>query len=169
MINKTRIAWLVGTMLFVAVSVFQNFAKLPLAHPVLADGARDSQPSAPCIECIRIRVGLAIVARGPGPDSEDFSAIQLPDGRFRGFVAGARTYAIDGDHLWDMSGPRRLVFDIGAPGTYDSCGQWIHHVEQSGSKVIAWVHNETECHYAAHGQSHMSTSLAISNDYGLTW
>ena len=52
---------------------------------------------------------------------------------------------------------------------YDSCGQWIHHVEQSGRKVIAWVHNETECHYAAHGQSHMSTSLAISNDYGLTW
>lgn len=95
--------------------------------------------------------------------------IQLPDGRFRGFIAGGRTYAIDGKNLWDMGGPRRLVFDIGAPSTYDSCGQWIHHVEQSGSKIIAWVHNETECHYAGHVQSHMSTSLAISNDYGLTW
>ena len=41
-------------------------------------------------------------------------------------------------------------------------------VEPSGSKIIAWVHNETEGHYAAHGQSHMSTSLAISSDYGLT-
>jgi hypothetical protein len=127
------------------------------------------QTSTPCIDCLKIRVGSPIVARGPGPDIEDFSVIQLPDGRFRGFISGGRTYAVDGKNLWDMGGPRRLVFDRGAPGTYDSCGQWIHHIEQSGSKIIAWVHNETECHYAAHGQSHMSTSLAISNDDGLTW
>jgi hypothetical protein len=127
------------------------FASLAGGYMVTAAPAA-AQNSTPCIECLRIRVGAPIVARGPGPDIEDFSVIQLPDGRFRGFVAGGRTYAIDGKNLWDMSGPRRLVFDIGAPGTYDSCGQWIHHVEQSGSKVIAWVHNETECHYAAHGQ-----------------
>jgi hypothetical protein len=151
------------------VCVFVTALAPGLARAQSPDTKNQQQKPTPCNECIRIRVGLAIVARGPGPDIEDFSAIQLPDGRFRGFLAGGRTYAIDGDHLWDMGGPRRLVFDIGAPGAYDSCGQWIHHVEQSGKKVVAWVHNETECHYAAHGQTHMSTSLAISNDYGLTW
>ena len=140
-----------------------------LARAQAPEGKNRQQNSTPCIECIRIRVGSPIIARGPGPDIEDFSVIQLPDGRFRGFIAGGRTYAIDGKRLSDMGSPRQLVFDIGAPGTYDSCGQWIHHVEQSGSKIIAWVHNETECHYAAHGQSHMSTSLGVSTDYGLTW
>jgi hypothetical protein len=140
MINTTRIAGFVGTTLVAVVSVFQNFMSLPIANPVLADSARGSQSSSLCIECIRIRVGSPIIARGPGPDIEDFSVIQLPDGRFRGFIAGGRTYAIDGKKRSDMGGPRQLVFDIGAPGTYDSCGQWIHHVEQSGSKIIAWVH-----------------------------
>ncbi len=133
------------------------------------DGQTPAANSPVCHECLKIRVGLPLVSRGPGPDIEDFTEIQLPDGRFRGFVAGAKTYAIDGDQPWDMGGPRRLVFDKGAPGTYDSCGQWIHHVEQSGKTVIAWVHNETECNYANHFQTHMSTSLAISTDYGLTW
>jgi len=134
-----------------------------------AGAATPAAKGALCIECLKIRVGLPLVARGPGPDIEDFTEIQLPDGRFRGFVAGAKTYAVDGDHPWDMGGPRRLVLDKGAPGTYDSCGQWIHHVEQSGNTILAWVHNETECNYADHFQTHMSTSLAISTDYGLTW
>jgi len=132
------------------------------AQTPAATGAR-------CLACLTIRVGLPLVARGPAPDIEDVTEIQLPGGRFRSFVPGAKTYAIDGDHPWDMGGPRRLVLDKGAPGTYDSCGQWIHHVEQSGNTVIAWVHNETECNYADHGQTHMSTSLAISTDDGPTW
>jgi hypothetical protein len=59
-----------------------------------------------CHECLQIRVGPPIVARGPAPDIEDFAEIQLPGGRFRGFVAGGHTFAIDGDHPWDRG--RRL-------------------------------------------------------------
>jgi hypothetical protein len=74
-----------------------------------APPAKNHQNSTLCIDCLKIRVGSPIVARGPGPDIEDFSVIQLPDGRFRGFIAGGRTYAVDGKNLWDMGGPRRLV------------------------------------------------------------
>ena len=57
MLNSTRIAGFAGTMLFAVVSDFQNFTTWTIAHPVMADGAKGSQSSSPCIECIRIRVG----------------------------------------------------------------------------------------------------------------
>ena len=43
---------------------------------------------------VRIRVGVPLVARGPAPNIADaaFSAIQLPDGRFRGFTAAGTTW-----------------------------------------------------------------------------
>jgi hypothetical protein len=107
-----------------------------------------------------------MVIRGPAPNIEDFTVIQLPDGRFRGFVAGAITYAIDGDRPWDMGAPARVVLDKGAPGTYDDSGQWIHHTEQRGKTVLAFIHNESG---DRPGQGLQSTSLAVSTDYGLTW
>jgi hypothetical protein len=134
-----------------------------------AQGQSTQPQSEPCIDCLRIRVGPPMVIRGPAPDIEDFTLIQLPGGRFRGFIAGGKTYAIDGDTPWDMGGPARVVLDRGAPGTNDACGQWIHHVEQSGNKVVAWVHDETGCNYSANFQTHQSVSLATSTDYGLTW
>jgi hypothetical protein len=80
MTNSKRIAGFVGTTLVAVVSVFRNFTTLPIAHPVLADSARGSQSSSPCIECIRIRVGPPRVVRGPGPRIPDslFTEIQLP-------------------------------------------------------------------------------------------
>jgi len=66
------------------------------------EAKKRQQNSTPCIECIRIRVGVPMVVRGPAPDIEDFTEIQLSGGRFRGFVAGAKTYAIDGDHPLEM-------------------------------------------------------------------
>jgi hypothetical protein len=141
-----------------------------LASPQ-AEDARNSQPNtAPCTECVRIRVGLPRVARGPAPDIADnrFSEIRLPDGRLRGFDAHGDTRAIDGDHPWDMGGPARTVLVPGRPGTYDSCGQWLNHAEPSGNTILGFVHNETACRYQI-GQTHKSMSLAISTDYGLTW
>ncbi len=134
--------------------------------------SNDGHPTAqlPCNDCIRIRVGLPRVVRGPAPDIADnrFTEIQLPDGRFRGFDAHGDTRAIDGDHPWDMGGPARVVLVPGKPGTYDSCGQWLQHAEPSGNSVLGFVHNETACRYEA-GQTHKSMSLAISGDYGLSW
>lgn len=123
-----------------------------------------------CLECIRIRVGLPRVARGPAPDIADnrFTEIQLPDGRFRGFDAHGDTRAIDGDHPWDMGGPARTVLSPGKPGTDDSCGQWLQHVEPAGNTILGFVHNETACRYQV-GQTHKSMSLAASSDHGLTW
>jgi hypothetical protein len=123
-----------------------------------------------CLTCLRIRVGLPLVEQGPAGNVADnnFSEIQIPGGRFRGFTAAAETYAIDGNTPLDMSDAMRKVLGRGAPGSYDSCGQWIQHAEVSGSTTIGWVHDETACNYAK-GQTHMATSIAMSNDYGLTW
>jgi hypothetical protein len=129
-------------------------------------------PTAPvCHECISIRVGIPHVGRGPAADIADnhFTEIPLPGGRFRGFDAHAETRAIDGMHPWDMSGPARIVLTPGKPGTYDSCGQWLNHAEIVGGKTLGFIHDETACHYANNFQTHMSFSLAVSNDYGLTW
>jgi hypothetical protein len=68
-----------------------------------------------------------------------------------------------------MSGPAVPVLRPGAPGTYDSCGQWLNHVERSGNTLLGWVHDETACHYQNGSQTHKSMSLAISKDDGLTW
>ena len=123
-----------------------------------------------CIQCIHIRVGLPRVVRGPAADIADnrFSEIQLPGGGFRGFDAHGDTRAIDGRFPWDMDGPERTVLSPGKPGTYDSCGQWIQHVEPARGTTLGFVHDETACHYQV-GQTHKSMSLATSTDYGLTW
>jgi hypothetical protein len=53
---------------------------------------------------MRVRVGVPLVARGPAPNIADnwFTEIQLPGGKFRGFTAGATTFAIDGNQPYDM-------------------------------------------------------------------
>jgi len=124
-----------------------------------------------CIECVRIRVGLPRVVRGPSPGIPDnpFTEIRLPSGQFRGFSASASTYAIDGASPWAMSGTPVPVLRPGAPGTYDSCGQWLNHVERSGIILVGWVHDETACNYGHNSQTHKSMSLVTPKDEGLTW
>jgi hypothetical protein len=124
----------------------------------------------PCDECVSIRVGIPHIGRGPRADIADnrFTEIELPDGRYRGFDAHASTLAIDGNQPWDMSGPGQVVLKPGPPGSNDSCGQWIQHVEPVGNKLLGFVHDESDCKYQV-GQTHKSMSLAISTDYGLTW
>jgi len=142
------------------------------SHATVAQGVPSGKTAklAFCHECISIRVGLPRVARGPAADIADntFSELQLPNGRFRGFDAHGDTRAIDGAQPWDMGGPARMVMTPGKPGSNDSCGQWIQHVELTGNTVLAFVHDETACRYQA-GQTHKSMSLAVSKDYGLTW
>jgi hypothetical protein len=137
----------------------------------LPSAAAETVTDQPCNSCIRIRVGLPHVARGPAADMADnhFTEVQMPGGGFRGFDAHGDTRAIDGRHPWDMGGPARIVLRAGQPGTYDSCGQWLNHAERAGATVLGFIHDETACHYQANFQTHMSTSLAVSTDYGLTW
>jgi hypothetical protein len=124
-----------------------------------------------CIECLKIRVGLPRVARGPAGNTVDntFSEIKLPNGQFRGFTAVGNSYAIDGNTPWDMGGRAVEVLKPGAPGSMATCGQWLIHVEPVGKTLLGWVHQETACHYGNPTQSHMSMSLATSTDNGLTW
>ena len=156
--KRTSIVLLAGLWLAPAVSAQTTDSKS--ARPA----------TEPCADCLRIRVGLPRVLRGPAADIADnrFSEIQLPDGRFRGFDAHGDTRAIDGAHPWDMGGPARTVLTPGKAGTYDSCGQWMQHVEPAGASILGFVHDETACRYQV-GQTHKSMSLALSNDYGLTW
>ena len=145
-------------------------ALLPTNFVYAEEAKNASAGAATCIECIRIRVGLPRVVRGPAIDIADnhFSEIRLPDGRFRGFDAHGETRAIDGKRPWDMGGPARAVLRQGAPNTYNSCGQWLNHAEPVGSTILGFIHNETACHYQT-GQTHKSMSVATSSDYGLTW
>ena len=155
-------------LLIGACGDFAAFSRVLASDP--ADGGAQTAAPLPCNDCIRIRVGLPRVVRGPAADIADnrFSEIRLPDGRFRGFDAHGDTRAIDGNQSWDMGGPARIVLSPGKPGTYDSCGQWLQHVEPAGSATLGFVHNETACRYQA-GQTHKSMSLATSGDYGLSW
>jgi hypothetical protein len=123
------------------------------------------------MDCIRIRVGIPFVARGPGPNTVDnyFSVIRLPNGRFRGFTAAAESYAIDGPNPWDMYGPTVTVLKPGPPGSPSACGRWLMHVEPAGKMLLGFISNETACDYSKGGQTHSYMSLATSTDYGLTW
>jgi hypothetical protein len=123
------------------------------------------------VGAMRVRVGVPLVARGPAPNIADnwFTEIQLPNGKFRGFTAAGTTFAIDGNEPYDMGGKAATILKPGPPGSPDSCGQWIQHVELQDKTLIGWVHNETACDYAKYGQTHASMTIATSNDYGLTW
>ena len=124
-----------------------------------------------CVECLVVRVGPAVVVRGPFPDELDasFSALKLADGSFRGFSANGATYAIDGATIWDMGGPRRAVLEPGAPGSVNECGRWLTSTTRSGGTLIGMVHQESICDYGPQGQTDKSMAIAVSSDEGLTW
>jgi hypothetical protein len=120
-------------------------------------------------DCIRVRVGVPYVARGPGAIADSwFTEFKLPDGRYRGFTALGSTLVIDGNEPYSMGGSAVTVLKPGPPGSVSSCGAWIQHVELAGKTLFGWVHNETACNYAK-GQTHASMTFATSSDLGLTW
>lgn len=123
-----------------------------------------------CMDCISVRVGPPQVVRGPFPDELDatFAAIRLPDGRFRGFTANGATYAVDGDSISDMGGPRRAVLQPGAPGSINDCGRWLTSTARAADTLIGFVHQERACDYNV-GRTDKSMAIATSRDDGLTW
>jgi hypothetical protein len=150
-------------------SVYRCGTLTESARQAVAPPGKEKGPDP--IATLRIRVGVPLVARGPAPNIADsaFTAIQLPNGKFRGFTAAGTTWAIDGNHPYDMVGAGVAVLKPGPPNTADSCGQWIVHVELEGKTLYGWDHNETSCNYARGGQTHGSMTIATSTDYGLHW
>jgi len=135
---------------------------------VAAEGQEQSfSPS----DSIRVRVGVPLVARGPAPNiaDNDFTEIELPNGKFRGFTAAGTTFAVDGKEPYDMGGPAVTVLKPGPSGSPDACGQWLQHVELKGTTLFGWIHNETACDYAKYGQTHARMTIATSTDYGHNW
>src|SRR5690606_17389590 len=127
--------------------------------------------SDPCVECLKVRVGPAVVVRGPFPDELDapFSALRLADGSFRGFSANGTTYAIAGPALQGMDGPRQAVLEAGGPGSINECGRWLTSVARSGDELLGFVHQERICDYGPQGHTDKSMAIASSRDDGLTW
>jgi hypothetical protein len=155
----------------IALASLSPMAAPPGARAEAADGKNLPTKAVPCMECLRVRLGVPYVARGPAPNTVDnsFSVIRLPNGRFRGFTAAGSSYAIDGDQPWQMDGPAVTVLKPGPPGGPSACGQWLIHVEPAGKTLLGWISNETACDYAKGGQTHSYMSIATSADYGLTW
>jgi hypothetical protein len=60
---------------------------IAMLPPSLVEAGDTKDPPNPalCIECLKIRVGLPRVVRGPAPNTVDntFSEIKLPNGRYR--------------------------------------------------------------------------------------
>ena len=150
-------------------SVYRCGSLTEAGRQAVAPSGKDAAPDPTAT--LRVRVGVPLVARGPAPNIADasFTAIQLPNGKFRGFSAAGTTWAVDGSHPYDMGGAGVAVLKPGPPNTPDSCGQWIVHVELEGKTLYGWNHNETACNYARGGQTHTSMTIGTSNDYGLTW
>src|SRR5690606_27012446 len=98
-----------------------------------------------------------------------FSALQLPDGSFRGFSAIGSTYAIDGSTLWDMGGARREVLQAGGPGSANECGRWLASLTRSGDNLLGLVHQARICDYGPQGQTDKTMAIASSADAGLPW
>ena len=128
------------------------------------------QAPLPCAACVGVTIGPATVIRGPAGDESDapFVALKLPDGRLRGFVSNATTYAVDGNGIPGMGGARRPVMRPGERGTLAECGNWITGLSRSGATLYALVHNEAACNYER-GETHKSMAVAASADDGLTW
>ena len=135
-----------------------------------ANAALGQAGGLPCADCLTIRVGPPVVVRGPFPDELDatFTALKLADETFRGFSANGATYAIDGASLLELSGERREVLQVGAPGSVNDCGRWLTSLTRVGDSLLGFVHQERDCDYDQ-GRTEKSMAIASSADEGLTW
>jgi hypothetical protein len=123
----------------------------------------------PCLECIEVRLERPVVVRGPSPHEPDapVSVISIPNGGFRGFIAGGTTFAIDGAAPDLLNGKPQAVLGPGPPGSLADCGRWITTVMNGPGVLYGLVHSETRCADAP--GSYKSMSIAVSKNDGLAW
>ena len=134
-----------------------------------AGGAAAQGGLPPCLQCIAVRLERPVVVRGPSPHEPDapVSAIRLADGRYRDFIAGGTTLAVDGATPAALDGLARSVLGPGPPGSPSDCGRWITSVMNGLGVLYGLVHNETHCDNPKGSYKWMS--IAQSGDDGLTW
>ena len=144
-------------------------ASLAIVGGAAANGALAGDGTPPCLQCIEVRLEHPVVVRGPSPHEPDapVSAIKLPDGNFRGFIAGGTTLAVDGPTPVALGGPSQVVLKPGPPGSQSDCGRWITTAMQGLGVLYGLIHNETRC--SDPKGSYKWMSIAQSTDYGLTW
>jgi hypothetical protein len=149
---------------------FSKVAGLGLtALLAIARGAIAADNLPPCLDCIEMRLEHPIVVRGPSPHEPDapVSIVKLPNGNFRGFIAGGTTLAVDGASPLALGGRARVVLEPGPHGSPSDCGRWITTVMQGFGILYGLVHNETRCDDPK--GSDKSMSIGETADYGLTW
>jgi hypothetical protein len=150
-----------------------SWKSIALSLVILGNAVTNSAASGdglpPCVECVTVRLEHPIVVYGPSPYEPDapVSIIKLPNGKFRGFVAGGKTLAIDGDTPLTLGGPPHVVLPAGLPGSQSECGRWLTTVMRGLGTLYGLIHNELHCN-APYG-TYKWMSIARSNDYGLTW
>jgi len=132
-------------------------------------GAMAADGIPPCLQCIAVRLEHPVVVRGPSPYEPDapVSVVRLPDGSFRGFVAGGKTLAIDGETPIALGGPSQVVLTAGPAGSQSECGRWLTTVMQGLGVLYGLIHNEAHCKDPEGTYKWMS--IAQSGDYGRTW
>ena len=133
-------------------------------------GATNAAGDELCIECITVRLGHPVVARGPSRHEPDapVSIIELPGGGFRAFAANATTVAIDGATPFALGGELKVVLEPGPAGSPSECGRWLTTVLQGRNALFGLIHNEQHCDYR-NGETYKSMSVARSDDLGLHW
>ena len=144
-------------------------ALFAIAGNAIANNATAAGGVPPCLQCITVRLEHPIVVRGPSPYEPDapVSVIRLPDGSFRGFLAGGKTLAIDGETPIALGGQSRVVLTAGQPGSPSECGRWLTTVMNGLGVLYGLIHNEAHCNDPYGTYKWMS--IAQSGDYGLTW
>lgn len=157
-LNIRRLAWL---------SLVASCAIVGAEGGAAAQAGGDGLP--PCLQCITVRLERPVVVRGPSPHEPDapVSAIRLPSGRYRDFIGGGATLAVDGPTPQVLDGTARVVLTPGPAGGSSDCGRWITSVLQGLGVLYGAVHNETRC--SDPKGSYKWMSIAQSGDDGLTW
>jgi hypothetical protein len=150
-----------------AVSLAILSCAVASAGLVRSAAAGDGMP--PCLQCITVRLEHPVVVRGPSPHEPDapVSVLKLPDGSFRGFIAGGSTLAVNGATPAALGGPSQAVLNPGPPGSPSDCGRWLTTAMQGLGVLYGLIHNETRC--SDPKGSYKWMSIARSTDYGLTW
>jgi hypothetical protein len=122
-----------------------------------------------CLECMSIRIGRPLIARGPSGTEMDnpFTMIQLPSGIRRGFTANQNTIAIDAIDPWGVYGNGTTV--LSGSGNAP-CGRWLFTADIYENAIVnatrGFLHREDGCQYP---QTRKSMEYAESNDYGASW
>jgi len=119
-----------------------------------------------------------------------FNVVKINENLFRGYVANATTYLLEGDSLQNMKPvnqpPNHVIGgkSVSSSQFYCSkdnvtatewqtrsrdCGTWLRYTEKYKDYIRGWAHVETNCCYSNKGQTYASVAYVESRDDGKTF